>query len=289
MTNPKTIELRVHTEIRGRKKRVRKKELQAKTPKWPYRALVFDCETTVDERQSLTFGCFHYCRLKADGYEAVLEGLFHADDLDANGIARLQEYAAAHGLHCLSRSEFMKIVFWRSIRAEALIVGFNLPFDLSRLACASCWTPRRGGAWSLTMSQYTHHRTGLPAEDKFKPRIIIEPKDGKGAFFRLTRSTDPNPYPPLRCLDLRTLLWALHGESYDLDSACKAFGLEGKLSHTPTGLVTIIEIDYNRQDVRSTVALLNKAQAEFNRHPIDLKPDEAYSTASISPLTPSED
>lgn len=212
-----------------------------------------------------------------------MEGLFYADDLDPEGVALLLDYSKTHNLQCLSRSVFTKRIFWRAIRAEALIVGFNLPFDLSRLACESCWTTRRGGAWSFTMSQYKDPETGRLLEDKFKPRIIIKPKDGKGSFFRLTRCRDPKRYPPLRCLDLKTLLWALHSESLMLDSGCKLYGLEGKtLNYTPTGRVTVEEIDYNRNDVRKTAALLNAARADFDRHPIELHPDKAYSPASIA-------
>ncbi len=284
MSHSKIIELRVHTELlsaTGHRPEREKPSSQEKLPKWPRCALVLDCETTIDEHQSLTFGCFHYCRSDGSGYEILLEGLFYADHLDPEAVTLLLNYSKAHNLQCLSHSVFMKKVFWRAIRAEALIVGFNLPFDLSRLARASCWTTRRGGAWSFTMSQYKDPDTGRLLEDKFKPRIVIKPKDGKGSFFRLTRCRDPRQYPPLRCLDLKTLLWALHSKSYDLDSACKACGVEGKLPHTPTGFVTVEEVEYNRQDVRATVGLLNAARAEFDRHPIDLKPDETYSTASM--------
>jgi hypothetical protein len=282
---PKIIELRVHTEIvkGANRKGSSKTALLKNPPKWPHRALVLDCETTIDERQSLTFGCFHYCRPNERSYVMVLEGLFYSDDLDSESVALLLDYSKSHNLQCLSRTAFMKRIFWRAIRAEALIVGFNLPFDLSRLACTSCWTTRGGGAWSFTMSQYKDPETGRPLEDKFKPRLIVKPKDGKGAFFRLTRCIDPKPYPPLRCLDLKTLLWALHSKSLTLDSGCKIYGLEGKTSnHTPSGLVTIEEIEYNRKDVRETVALLNAAHADFDRHPIDLNPDHAYSPASIA-------
>lgn len=66
MIDSKIVELRVHTEVLGRtgQKRKRKTSPERNLPKWPRCALVLDCETTVDERQSLTFGCFHYCRPK---------------------------------------------------------------------------------------------------------------------------------------------------------------------------------------------------------------------------------
>src|SRR5262249_4391654 len=60
------------------------------------------------------------------------------------------------------------------------------------------------------------------------------------------------------------------------------FGVDGKLKHKPTGRVTFEEIKYCRQDVRATVNLLNAMKNEFDRHPFELRPDKAYSPASIA-------
>ena len=141
------------------------------------------------------------------------------------------------------------------------------------------------------MNQFTDEETGELREDQYAPRLIIKPKDGKGAFFRLTkvapasrkRPRASRKYPPIRCLDLKTLIWALDNRSHSLDSACKAKGIPGKLSgHTPSGRVSVEEIEYNRQDLRATLGLLNVLRAEFDKHPIDLNPDRAYSPASIA-------
>lgn len=58
--------------------------------------------------------------------------------------------------------------------------------------------------------------------------------------------------------------------------------MAGKLIHKPTGKITLKEIKYCRQDVAATHGLLNAAMKEFDRHPIDLNPDGAYSPASIA-------
>jgi hypothetical protein len=295
MNKDKLIEVRVHTEILDPKEKKKKKATLDKLigpPKWPERALIFDCESTIVLGQELLFGTCFYCRAQRYRYEAVLEQVFYADDLDAASVSIVKDYCRAKGLRPpLSLKQFIKQVFLRAIRAEALIVGFNLPFDLSRIASEACWTLRKGGAWSFTLSQFVDAEDGEVHEDQYAPRLVVTPKDGKGSFFRLTRVAPPSKkrrnagrqYPPIRCLDLRTLVWALDSKSHSLESACRAKGILGKLAgHTPSGRVSSEEIDYNRQDVQATLGLLNVLRVEFDRHPIDLSPDKAYSPASIA-------
>ena len=294
MNDPKVIEVRVHTEVvESQHRETNRSRLENLVPeKWSDRVLILDCETTTDQSQALLFGTFLYCRLQGNLYQPVLEGSFYADDLDDRSIAVLVDYCLANKLRPpLSRQQFIKQIFLRAIRAEALIVGFNLPFDLSRIASEACWTQRKGGAWSFTLNRFTDEDTGDLREDQYAPRLIIKPKDGKGAFFNLTkvapvskkRPRGGRQYPPLRCLDLKTLIWALDSKSHSLDSACKSKGVPGKLSgHTPSGQVSVEEIEYNRQDVRATLGLLNTLRTEFDKHPINLNPDRAYSPASIA-------
>jgi hypothetical protein len=143
----------------------------------------------------------------------------------------------------------------------------------------------------ITLNNFKDEETGDLREDQYAPRLIIKPKDGKGAFFKLTkvapvshkRPKASRQYPPIRCLDLKTLIWALESKSHTLDSACRAKGIPGKLSgHAPSGQVSGGEIEYNRQDLRATLGLLNTLRADFDKHPVKLNPDRAYSPASIA-------
>jgi hypothetical protein len=282
----KTIELRAHTERPVKENSKTDDDLFRIVPdKWPKRALVLDCETLLDQTQGLIFGCYYYCREEKGVYQTAQDGLFYADDLDSEQVAIIETYGKAHHTEVLTRSEFIKCIFWQAVRAEALIDGFNLAFDLSRLALEGCWTTRRGGAWSLTMDQYRDPEIRKMRENKFRPRLTIKPKDGKGCFFRLVNSRNQNgtEFPPVRCLDLKTLFWALYNKSHTLDSACRALGIPGKIEgHKPTGKVSVEEIEYNRQDGIATVGLLNALKREFDRHPIMLNPDRAFSPASIA-------
>ena len=110
--------------------------------------LIFDTETTTDPSQRLRFGTY---QLRARGH-LVEKGVFYSEDesvFPANDLLVLRKTLsqedpsdAGEQLHCLTRSEFVeKLYKWAE--ADATIIGFNLPFDLSRLAL-SFNSARRG-------------------------------------------------------------------------------------------------------------------------------------------------
>jgi hypothetical protein len=267
--------------------------------------LVFDCETETHAGQPLSFGSYRYCRLDQHGrLRLIEEGLFHADELpdrDPDGYATLVEYAAEHELRLWSRREFVDQVFWRSAyRTRAWVVGFNLPFDLTRLAVG--FGEGRGayaGGHSLVLWDYPTP-DGQWVEDRYRPRVTIKSIDSKRAFigFSQRREPDPDDLIPedspdgqpdsLYCfrghfLDLRTLAFALTNTGYKLARACEVFGVtEGKQHTEIHGQITPDYIDYNRQDVRATAGLFEALLAEYQRHPIGLSPTKAYSPAAIA-------
>jgi hypothetical protein len=264
------------------------------TATWPQDVLIFDTETTTDSTQALTFGCFRRYAFKRTEYCCSEEGLFFADNLGRVGrkvleryvrnplnVPTTETYPPQLKLKLLSRNVFLRQFFWGAVRRGDLIVGFNLPFDLSRLAVKFA-NAQRGG-WSLALSERKSRKTGQTEIDIERPRIIITSINSKTAFFKLSSKWRPEEWPnEPRFLDLRTLTFALRNSAYSLSTACKAFGVEGKLSHTPTGRVTPKEIKYCREDVAATGRLLNAARKEFDRHPVKLRPDQAYSPASIA-------
>ena len=257
--------------------------------------MIFDTETTHDPVQRLNFGAFRQCKLVGARYVCVAEGIFYRDNVTAAQLKLLQKYkkdpptlaAVEHvpsktQLSLESRASFVRRVFWHSVRKGELIVGFNLPFDLSRLAVQS--TEGRKGDWSLALSQrWRNPKTGRVAPNPKRPRIVIDAQNSKMAFIKLSSILHKEEWPrPGRFLDLRTLSWALRNVSYSLERACKAFDVEGKLDHKPSGLISSAELEYCREDVAASHRLLNATMEEFNRHPVDLHPDKAYSPASIA-------
>lgn len=279
-----------------------------RTPE-PSHVLVFDTETTADEFLSLTFGSWRYYRIDPDGPVCVSEGLLYADDLestDPTGYATLCEYARTHRaaserdrpLEMLNRTEFVEKVLYRaSYKARARVVGFNLPFDGSRLALDV--TESRGGDGYGGFSFILWRGSGAHKERKQRPRWIVKSLATKGAFMSWSKPMSPDdddlipedaddglPDPEYawrgRFVDCATLAFALTGEAYSLERACAAFGVEGKAEVEGHGKITAEYIDYNRQDVAATARLYAALMTELGRHPINLPPEKAYSPASLS-------
>jgi hypothetical protein len=278
------------------RRRNRRRADAGRFPKWPKYALVFDPESRTDTGQGLTFGFYRILKLNGKVYELVVEGAFFDDDLPTDELKILQSYTStqAPDVTCfppqfplLPRSDFIKNFFYKMAREGALIVGFNLCFDLARFARK--WPEGDHDEWSLIMSEYPDGNENL-----HHPRVLIQPIDSKKSFIRFAWEWVPKngkakatKINESRFLDLRTLLWALFNQALSLKTACeldafKKHNLPQKIDHKPTGQVTVSEIEYARQDVRCTAALLNAAKQEFDLHPIRLNPDKAYSPASIA-------
>lgn len=119
---------------KAEEKPTRKKRTGKPAPASEY-TLVFDTETTVDASQRLRIGAYQF--RKGDVLDEA--GLFH--DPAALGAAELEvlkRFASGNGMKLRTVSEFVgEVLFARAYDLRASIVGFNLPFDISRLAKAA--------------------------------------------------------------------------------------------------------------------------------------------------------
>src|SRR5579872_3423414 len=274
-------------------------------PTWPDHFLAFDTESRITVDQSLTFGVWKRGKLVGEKYEVIEEGIFYADDPPATELNVLRTYVETAipdvpsfppRFPLYSRSQFMKKVFWPALKRDgSMVVGFNLGYDLTRIARG--WTEGNKGEWSLIMEQYADGN-----ENVNYPHILVTPIDSKKAIIKLVRPCKKklkNTVPArewkyagerIHFIDCRTMLWALYNKSHSLKSACdnnrgpfKWKNLPQKDDHDPSGKVTAEEIEHCRQDVRCTVALLNACKQEFDKHSdLDLKPWNAYSPASVA-------
>jgi hypothetical protein len=266
--------------------------------------LVFDTESRTDATQRLTFGSYRFW----EHAHCLEEGLFFADDLPTRDRQILNQYVAKHQadvhrggrreLLVLTRSEFVRKLYETAYKGQCLLVGFNLPFDLSRIAFNSSTARGRfAGGFSLGLWSY-FDASGRETENHYRPRVVVKQIDSKRALKAFTSRRNPDREDIVQgsraddrktglafrghFLDLRTLAFALTDKSYNLEAACKDFGVEhGKQSVSHHGSVDEDYITYNRRDVLATSELAGKLLDEYAKHPISLQVTKAYSPASI--------
>ena len=269
----------------------------------PESILVFDTETTVDATQKLLFGCYRFITCG----ECLEEALFYADDLPRKDLDVLRKYVESHRaatsgptkLKLISCREFLKKLFTAAYKGRCLVVGFNLPFDLSRLGFDVTHARREfEGGFSLGLWSYSDPQ-GQEHSDPNRPRTTIKHIDSKRSLMSFTGRKDPDQVDQIpenssdgrpqdgykfrgHFLDLKTLAFALTDRGHSLKSACEAFGVEeGKLEVAGHGKVTEEYINYNRRDVGATSQLAEKLFREYEQHPILLPETKAFSPASL--------
>ncbi len=279
---------------------------------WTDPVLVFDTETRVDKSQALLVGGYKLYHWQGTTLVCDEEGLFYADDLpNTSHVAyeTLRNYVAQRALTSptrlllMSRRAFVEDVFYpAAYGARARVVGFNLPFDLSRIAEGDgiARGKRFLGGFSLQLTHHYDPGTGAAREHAFLPRVSILHRDRTSAFieFAAPIKTDPRDRIPPdspdgaferryrfrgHMLDLKTLTKAVTDEDHSLKSAAKEFKTaHAKLDAPEHGRITPEYLRYLRQDVVVTGDLLETLRAEYDRHPIGVDPSAVYSPASIA-------
>jgi hypothetical protein len=255
--------------------------------------------------QKFTTGTY---RFVVDG-KCLEEGLFYADDLPRRELQVLKDYVVRHNvdaapgddqrLRLLRRREFLDLFYQLAYKARCIVVGFNLFYDISRLAFDS--SPARGfyaGGFSFCLWSYKDRR-GRERADGFRPRICVKHIDNNRSLIGFTARNSPDQVdlipegspsgkPQLgyrfrgHFLDLRTLAFALTDEGYSLEAACEAFGVEHRIQHPVRhGAINSQHIDDIRSDVLAMSELAAKLVGELSQHPISVPPTYTFSPASI--------
>jgi hypothetical protein len=261
--------------------------------------LVFDCETRTDEKQALTFGSYR-CIVRGRCLE---EGLFYSDGLNKSELAVLRRYIAKHRdnpqLKLRTLEQFLDRLHKAAYKGRCLLIAFNFPFDISRVAYD--FGKARGrflGGFSFKLWRYRDEH-GVDRLNRYRIRVTVKHIDSKRALKAFTGARESDAIDKIpegsatgepeetyvfrgHILDLRTLAFALTDRGHSLESACEAFGVEhGKIKAQQHGVITPEYVDYNRRDVLATAELAEKLLAEYERHPIALQATKAYSAASI--------
>lgn len=254
---------------------------QEMKPDW---MIVFDVETTTDAAQRARFGAYEVWWRDA----VKKKGLFY----DPSALTKAEEhelrnFADSEGLSVHTIRDFVDSVFYRyAFLRRGMIVGFNLPFDISRLAIdhATARAKDMEDGFSFKLS-----------EKRYLPRILIEHRNQRSAFIRFAASEGQRDSKSERnrgektaprtgnFVDVKTIGAALTGSSHSLDSLAKLLGVTQKIKNVEHGAP--IEPNYIRyciQDVRATRECFVKLRRDYEQHGLTRTPiRKIYSEASI--------
>jgi hypothetical protein len=241
------------------------------------RVLVFDTETTTDWTQRLLYGFFRIYVAS----ELQQEGIFTADDLSDAQLDVVQRFGRDHGIPVYTREHFVDEIFYPEIYGlGALCVGFNLPFDLTRIAVRA--GPARGAngrKFSVQLSRRVRW-----------PRLHIESASARAAFIQFTYKKHlanwEKPFFKGRFLDLSTAASAFTGQVLTLARACEKFNTAASKSSTEDlGRITDNALAYGRRDVLITWQLYERLLAEYCCHPFHTLANEREQPPHSVPIT----
>ncbi|SEF99455.1 DNA polymerase domain-containing protein [Nitrosomonas ureae] len=262
---------------------------------------VLDTETTTDSRQALRFGVYAIYgideetrmwlyrkgELNRDALDKFVKaGLFYnPDEISNEELIIIKSFAATHDIELLVRDDFIcKILYPWVYKREALCIGHNLPFDLSRLA--TYWGEAKekfyGGFW-LTLCSCREDDSCFD-----HPPIRIKTLGGKKALFDFRTQRKPskkvNRYRG-RFLDTSTFGKALLGPG---DTTLSGMGKRFKARVEKMGeevnhgeVITETYLKYAVQDVKATWALYQAEREVYRKHGLSREPWKIFSEASI--------
>jgi hypothetical protein len=270
------------------------------TPEW---LLVFDTETTPNEAQRLRFGVYQLLqkgRLRQ-------HGLFY-DDVKPAELETLKAEAPKHGcVEPLSVFDFIhKIFLPTAFKARGLVVGLNLPFDLSRLAI-------RHEAARVSRAPRTPEEiaTGAPLKDADRsmvggftfqlspfddqPFLRIKHLNSRSAFFRFAKPAQQETARSQRrrgervqfqrgnFLDVKTLAAALTSKSHRLETLADYLGVKHKGKFTDFARPIDPEfIDYAVNDTETTRQCFEELVRLYRKHRLGMTaPQSVYSEAGL--------
>lgn len=262
---------RAYAEPKGRKRR-KSPMPRGNPPSLDGMVLVFDCETV---EHTLTFGVLEIYQKRRLKTRAV----FYRDDLpqaDPDGYERLKRICRDLDVRLVNREWLFQQAIWPARKRGWTIAGFNLAYDLSRVA--DSFEPA-----TKTARQGTRYCNGFA----FKKGLVGTKKDvPQPVFCRIKRDDRHHVRFDMKgaaVIDLATAAFAYTDRNHTLGSACRAFGVPfeqrpGKHS----GHITRENVAGCLYDVAKTSELLWALDVEHSRHPIALHLSHAQSGASIA-------
>jgi DNA polymerase family B len=247
--------------------------------------LIFDTETTVDAAQRLRIGAYQF----RNRDELDEGGLFYDPAIiSEEELSLLRRVSAERGLALRSVPEFIDdVLFARAYDLRASIVGFNLPFDISRLAI------RHGSARGKAM------RGGFTfklSPHRWRPAIQVRHLNARASLIQFThppKRRDPRGQRKRKIaprnrrgsfIDLKTIAAALYSRSFSLGSL--ADFLQTPTRKAESGghgkQLTADYVDYLLNDVQATWECYQSLRDKYALHALEETPlGKVLSEASL--------
>ena len=247
--------------------------------------LTFDCETGTDAAQALRFGAYQlrkHGKLARNG-----EGLFHADNIAEDDLAVLRSVAEARGLRLLTVRQFADwILFEKIYETGGTVIGFNLPFDISRIAFDH-GAARKASAGGFSFKVF---------QTPYAPRVIVKHISSRMAFIRFGSASKPTTPESQRkhgltvaprtgsFVDVKTLAGGLLSGGWSLESLSKTL----KITHPKIeadehgGPLTTEYVGYCLNDVQATWECYEELSTRLKSYGLStIEPKKLYSEASL--------
>ncbi len=247
----------------------------------PEHALIFHCATTADEKQDLLFGAYICAQLKDAQFVAKEIGLFHRGG-HPEELRVLKRFVKGSAFELGTEDEFRRKVFLKYLKAGALIVAYDAPSEISRIAVKWNKSMKRRRAFSFYFRLFRDKKTGKIRPSGFEPGISIESLDAAKAIYRPIKyafhdkdaeQEEEQQFSNVHILDLKTLTAVLTGETYTFSSASEMFGAPASRARKTGPRVTKPAIEQLLRDVTGELELLNRLKQELEQHPVDLVPE----------------
>ena len=265
--SPSEIFVRAYTEKPGARAVAAKPRLGGDDNPSPW-TLIFDCETTVDAAQTLRVGVF---QVRYSG-KLRQEGLFFDPQyLCDEDVAEIECFAEVNNLETLTTEQFRKDVFLKIVYHRCgLLVGFNLPFDISRIAISH--GPARGslrGGFTFKLNKYKSEPQVRVKHLSARAALMDFAAPGKQETPRGMRNKgDKVPHHRGYFLDVKTFAASLTSRSFSLRDLCTYLGTTTQKLDTDEhgGPITPEYLEYARADVQATWECYSKLQKQYDDH-----------------------
>ncbi len=268
-----------------------KKEYRSDQPvKEPDQALIFTCATTGDSRQDLLLGAY-ICAQRKDGQFVAKEmGLFYREG-HPEELRVLKRFVKGSAFELGTVQEFRRKVFLKYLKAGGLVVAYDAPHELSRIAVKWNKSTKRRRAFSFYFRLFQDKKTGVMRPSGFEPGISIESLDAAKAIYRPIKymlqaldaeQEDEREFANVHILDLKTLTAVLTGEAFTFSSAAAIFGTPASRTHKSRPRVTKPAIERILRNVTGELELLNRLKQDLAPHGVGLVPERCYSPATLA-------